>query len=105
MIDRHIIDSFAIKNSLSESDAIKIFCELEYFLENAVSGVEASPSMRVDNAWHHFILHTKDYSDYCRSKYAAFIHHVPLKSSIEPGKAKCQVFIEHFVQCKPEICH
>ena len=31
----------------------------------------------VDVAWHTFILHTRDYADYCRGRYGHAIHHQP----------------------------
>ena len=35
------------------------------------------PSVAVDAAWHAFILHTRDYIDYCERHYGRYLHHVP----------------------------
>ncbi len=34
-------------------------------------------SLRVDEAWHQFILFTKQYSDFCQRFFGRFIHHSP----------------------------
>ena len=36
-----------------------------------------TPSVRVDKAWHQFILHTQLYSDYCTKCYDKYLHHTP----------------------------
>ena len=33
--------------------------------------------MMIDNMWHTFILFTKEYAEYCHSKYGRFLHHRP----------------------------
>ncbi len=36
-----------------------------------------APSPLVDVGWHTFILYTKDYAEFCRSRAGRFIHHEP----------------------------
>ena len=43
----------------------------------ANTGVPLSPSEAVDLGWHTFILHTKDYAQFCHRVAGRFIHHVP----------------------------
>jgi hypothetical protein len=31
----------------------------------------------IDEMWHNFVLFTKDYSQYCQSKFGVFVHHNP----------------------------
>lgn len=31
----------------------------------------------LDLGWHEFLLHTKDYSDFCAKYFGRFIHHIP----------------------------
>lgn len=31
----------------------------------------------IDEAWHHFILFTQDYDEFCKKHFGKFIHHVP----------------------------
>ncbi|MEV5704078.1 hypothetical protein [Actinoallomurus sp. NPDC052274] len=40
-------------------------------------GAGLSPSPRVDIGWHTFVLHTKDYAEFCQRVAGRFIHHVP----------------------------
>lgn len=40
-------------------------------------GVALSPSAKVDEAWHQFILFTVDYGRYCDASFGHFVHHVP----------------------------
>ncbi|WP_413809807.1 glycine-rich domain-containing protein [Streptomyces sp. OE57] len=36
-----------------------------------------TPSKTIDIGWHTFILHTRDYADFCQRVAGHFIHHVP----------------------------
>lgn len=48
------------------------------FLDVAASTTEpVTPSAAVDVAWHHFIMFTRDYMDYCATHLGRYIHHVP----------------------------
>lgn len=38
---------------------------------------ELSPSEQVDIAWHTFVLHTREYADFCSRIAGCFIHHEP----------------------------
>lgn len=75
-IPSSIVKYFAQKNNVSVDCAQQIFDELAEFLKNAASSVRR-PSKRLDEAWHIFILHTKEYTDFCTSNFGRFIHHVP----------------------------
>jgi len=37
-----------------------------------------SPSQKIDEAWHRFILFTKDYHEFCNRFFGKYIHHGPL---------------------------
>ncbi|RLK60567.1 glycine-rich domain-containing protein [Actinokineospora cianjurensis] len=41
------------------------------------SAMPLSPSAAVDIGWHAFILHTKEYADFCDRVAGRFVHHVP----------------------------
>lgn len=43
------------------------------------------PSELVDIGWHTFILHTRDYADFCQRLAGRFIHHQPDPPSEETG--------------------
>ena len=36
-----------------------------------------TPSTLVDQGWHAFVIHTRDYREYCAEKYGCFIDHNP----------------------------
>jgi hypothetical protein len=40
-------------------------------------GTPLAPSRRVDAGWHAFILHTREYADFCERVAGHFIHHAP----------------------------
>jgi hypothetical protein len=37
----------------------------------------AMPSVIVDDMWHEFVLHTRDYAELCESAFVRFLHHTP----------------------------
>ncbi|MGK5533662.1 glycine-rich domain-containing protein [Streptomyces sp. URMC 129] len=41
-----------------------------------------SPSGVVDIGWHSFILHTRDYADFCQRVAGAFVHHAPTDPAV-----------------------
>jgi hypothetical protein len=51
------------------------------------TGVSETPSAAVDLAWHHFILHTRAYTQFCLSRYGTYLHHEP--DLEEPVLGKC----------------
>jgi hypothetical protein len=72
-IPHDVIERFARKKAISPDHATCIFSALEAFLSSSSS----VPTIEVDEAWHEFLLHTKQYADYCASRFGRFIHHVP----------------------------
>lgn len=71
-----VIQHFARKKVIPDEKAQILFAELEVFLSSAASSCRV-PSKEVDEAWHEFILFTRQYADYCIKKFGRFIHHVP----------------------------
>ncbi|WP_405597985.1 hypothetical protein OG741_15055 [Streptomyces sp. NBC_01410] len=70
------------------------FCAEEYGMERSVAervmdeglafldvmgrtGESLSPSKVVDPAWHTFMLHSTEYTEWCLSRYGRYIHHAP----------------------------
>lgn len=45
------------------------------------------PSQAVDEAWHAFILSTREYRDFCRQVLGRFLHHVPAEAMVTPTYA------------------
>lgn len=75
-IPEHVITYYAAKHGVSITSAKTAFADLEAFLHTASNG-PARPSPLVDDAWHAFLLHTKDYSNYCLQRFGSLVHHVP----------------------------
>lgn len=77
-IPRAIIGRFAKRNGVSVPTAKRLGGELVKFLTLcATSEQSLVPSPIIDEMWHHFILHTRDYEKWCTSHLGKFIHHVP----------------------------
>lgn len=47
----------------------------------------AMPSQVVDDAWHEFILFTRNYQQFCRNALGRFLHHVPAEAMASPTSA------------------
>jgi len=80
--------------NLSKNEAKQLFFDLKAFLYLAtISKEKIAPTVRIDNAWHAFLLHTKDYGSFCQQYFGKFIHHSPYKSEsqrIQQGKLAYQ---------------
>jgi hypothetical protein len=44
------------------------------------------PSVVVDDLWHEFVLHTRDYATFCDTAFGRFLHHTP-ESAMTPAGA------------------
>lgn len=77
----HVIRRIASDERIRERTAHRRFVEMLKFLDVCAEAKEAvSPPARVDGAWHCFILFTRDYAEYCQSRFSRFIHHEPMES-------------------------
>lgn len=73
-----LVTRFARKHKMSLKKAQHHFEELKKFLVICGMMTEScSPSNELDEVWHHFILHTHDYQEYCEKYIGRFIHHTP----------------------------
>lgn len=54
----------------------------QYFLmcSKAEKKLVAMPSQVVDDLWHQFILHTREYQVFCRKALGRFLHHTPAEA-------------------------
>lgn len=50
-----------------------------------------TPSPRIDDGWHAFILHTKDYYDFCIRFFKKFIHHYPNTEEFDKNRGLQQI--------------
>jgi hypothetical protein len=51
----------------------------EYFLlcHSSPNEMVSMPSLVVDDAWHEFILFTRDYLEFCQQAFGRYLHHTP----------------------------
>lgn len=59
-------------------------------------GEPLSPSQAVDPGWHTFILHTRDYREFCRHLAGRFIDHVPTVD-LPPGSGELALAVRRTV--------
>lgn len=73
-----IVSRYARRHDVSEEEAQHLFEECKKFLVVcSLSKEPCSPSEKLDEMWHHFVLHTRDYTEFCNKFFGKFIHHVP----------------------------
>lgn len=77
-IPEKIIAAFSQKYALKTGHVEALASELAKFLSIcATYPNNLTPSPKIDAIWHEFIIHTKDYHEYCMSTFGRFIHHNP----------------------------
>jgi hypothetical protein len=74
-----LLERIMEKEGIDEATAQVLYRDMLQFLYIAgTSGGEVyAPTSKVDVAWHHFILFTHDYEEFCYKYFGTFIHHVP----------------------------
>lgn len=71
----HNVDSETAERILDQALAFLGAC--------AVTTAPLSPSKTVDIGWHTFVLHTRDYGEFCDCIAGHFIHHIPTDGAQE----------------------
>jgi hypothetical protein len=80
----------ARRPELTETQRNEVFAALiDYFsiCNKAGRRMVAMPSQAVDDAWHEFILFTRQYDKYCRNAFGRFLHHTPAEAMSTPTQA------------------
>ena len=75
---------------LSEAQRQAVFVGLnDYFQLCRIAGkrMVAMPSQAVDDAWHEFILFTRQYDKFCQGAFGRFLHHTPAEAMSAPTQA------------------
>ena len=73
------------KTVANEAEALSLFREVVRYLWLAEMDQSCSwPmfSLRVDEAWHQFVLFTREYSEFCQRHFGRFLHHAPSTAPI-----------------------
>ena len=76
-----VVTRIMASEGLSRQEAEVVFADILQFLclSGARAGAQLTPPRLVDAAWHHFILFTRDYADFCETYFGRFIHHQPFE--------------------------
>jgi hypothetical protein len=73
-----VVQRIMAEESVDRATARHWFDEMLVFLDLcAASKHVLSPPEPVDKAWHSFVLHTRDYEDYCNERFGKLVHHQP----------------------------
>ncbi|MBK8578916.1 MAG: hypothetical protein J0L95_01315 [Candidatus Accumulibacter sp.] len=81
----------ARRPELDEAQRVLVFDGLrEYFqlCREARNRLVAMPSQVVDDAWHEFILFTRQYQQFCERGLGRFLHHTPAEAMRAPTDAQ-----------------
>ncbi|MGH4035840.1 glycine-rich domain-containing protein [Actinomycetota bacterium Odt1-20B] len=75
---KRLTDFCAAEYGLEACMAERIMDEGLAFLDTmGRSGEPLSPSRQVDPAWHTFMLHSAEYTEWCMQRYGRYMHHAP----------------------------
>jgi hypothetical protein len=86
-----VIHKFLERHDIPLAEARSLFRETKKWLwlaaraeAEAEAGVRATPQLAIDGPltlldemWHTFILFTREYTDYCHSRFGRYVHHLP----------------------------
>lgn len=93
MAYRHkgVITKLMEEDGLTQEVAEQAFeAMLNFFVEFREKKQKIIPSPMADKAWHHLILHTKDYAEFCHSHFGHFLHHQPMTVAENCVGSKCR---------------
>lgn len=78
MIKEHVKEYYSKYHNISKEESELHFERLIQFLDDSSkSRLNLKVPKEVDPVWHMFILHTKDYIEFCNRRYGKVIHHIP----------------------------
>lgn len=80
----------ARRPELSAEQRNEVFAALDDYFQlcgKAGRRMVAMPSQAVDDAWHEFILFTRQYDTFCRHAFGRFLHHTPAEAMRTPTQA------------------
>jgi hypothetical protein len=73
LVEKRLVDEYG----LSPEEAAELFQDTLKFLALVGNGVRIAPPAKIDLGWHNFILHTRDYAEFCEKCFGYFVHHEP----------------------------
>ena len=75
-------------NSRQRQAVFQALAEYFHLCRMAGRRMVSMPSQVVDDAWHEFILFTRNYESFCQKALGRFLHHVPAESMASPTQAQ-----------------
>ncbi len=83
--NEEMVRRYAKENRCTYEVALHLFEQTKMFLGVAATAERpCAPSKKIDSMWHHFVLHTLFYEEYCK-QLGIFVHHVPTEPSKRAG--------------------
>src|SRR5258708_601851 len=100
-----VVRRYAKRAGVSPTRAALHWRELMKFLVAcALSKEVLAPSRKLDEIWHEFLLHTRDYQDFCQTVLGVFVHHQPT-DTVNPGayNSTLSTLSQRFGRPNPEV--
>jgi len=80
---------FVKRNGGTTEEAQELFEATKQFLLVVITmDRPVSPTKRIDEMWHHFILHTHDYASWCEEFVGCFVHHYPSEDAASVSRTE-----------------
>ena len=84
-----VIRRIAKDKRIRRRSAERRFTEMLKFLDLcAASSEPIAPPPKVDDAWHVFVLFTREYAGYCERRFGFFLHHDPTETRDQEAYAR-----------------
>lgn len=86
---RRLVDRIVHEDHVDTEGAERVLVQALAFLKACALNPDAglAPSRAVDVGWHAFVLHTREYNEFCHRVAGRFIHHTPNDESTSGGIA------------------
>ncbi|TQK44824.1 hypothetical protein FBY35_6351 [Streptomyces sp. SLBN-118] len=96
-----LVTFLEFEKDMNRPEAERVMDQALAFIDMAGhrNDVPLFPSRRVDPGWHAFILHSREYADFCQRRFRRFLHHSPLKEQ----RLRDGVSIKRTVQAIEEL--
>lgn len=79
---------------VSLEEAQVMFLDAKLFLWACSLGKGMCPTKAIDEAWHNFILFTKDYHKFCKQIAGEYLHHVPHVGDNKPSEEESKALYD-----------
>lgn len=84
----NIVSRVAKDNGIAESEAEDAKASFLRFISLVkVSNHSISPDKKTDAFWHGFLIHTRQYDEFCKRHFGHFIHHEPIEKDANDLRA------------------